>query len=258
MYAGKVVEDAPTSVLLSEPMHPYTMGLKNAFPDIKGAEAGTLVPIAGRAARPRRSAARAAASPPRCPFALERCRAEEPPLREMAPDGHRVACHRAERGGGAARRGRPPRDLGRGANDRRPADRDRGRAAALHASAPPISAAMGRPSTVKAVDGVSFTLTPRRKRGPSGRKRLRQDVDGPPAGASWKTATGGSVRFDGDEIAGSEGRGAAALSRARADDLPEPVRRGESALHHRPLDGRAAGQCRHAPHANGASGPSPR
>ena len=94
MYAGKVVEDCDTATLLNEPLHPYTMGLKNAFPDLHSAGTGTLTPIAG--------SPQDLANPPagcrfaaRCPFAIDQCRVEEPALSEEAP-GHSVACHRAE------------------------------------------------------------------------------------------------------------------------------------------------------------------
>ncbi|KIN74350.1 ABC transporter ATP-binding protein [Sulfitobacter guttiformis] len=93
MYAGEVVEDCDTATLLSEPLHPYTMGLKNAFPDIASAGSGTLTPISG--------APPDLASPPsgcrfaaRCPFATDHCRAVSPQLEILAP-GHSVACHRA-------------------------------------------------------------------------------------------------------------------------------------------------------------------
>lgn len=94
MYAGEVIEDAETSILLSEPLHPYTMGLKNAFPDIKSAGTGVLTPIAG--------APPDLADPPngcrfaaRCPFAIDLCRSVSPELTVMAP-GHAVACHRSD------------------------------------------------------------------------------------------------------------------------------------------------------------------
>jgi peptide/nickel transport system ATP-binding protein len=93
MYAGEVVEDADTATLLAEPLHPYTMGLKNAFPDIASAGSGVLTPING--------APPDLASPPdgcrfaaRCPFATAQCRAVSPTL-EMYSDGHSVACHRS-------------------------------------------------------------------------------------------------------------------------------------------------------------------
>lgn len=94
MYAGKVVEDCDTATLLNEPLHPYTMGLKNAFPDLHSAGTGTLTPIAGSPpdlTNPPAGCRFAA----RCPFAIDQCRVEEPALSEEAP-GHSVACHRAE------------------------------------------------------------------------------------------------------------------------------------------------------------------
>lgn len=93
MYAGEVVEDADTATLLAEPLHPYTMGLKNAFPDIASAGSGVLTPINGAPpdlARPPDGCRFAA----RCPFATAQCRAVSPTL-EMYSDGHSVACHRA-------------------------------------------------------------------------------------------------------------------------------------------------------------------
>jgi peptide/nickel transport system ATP-binding protein len=36
MYAGKIVEQAPASKILHNPSHPYTYGLKNSFPSLKG------------------------------------------------------------------------------------------------------------------------------------------------------------------------------------------------------------------------------
>ena len=46
MYAGKVVEDGSTAEVLERAMHPYTMGLTNAFPDLERA-GRVLVPIEG-------------------------------------------------------------------------------------------------------------------------------------------------------------------------------------------------------------------
>ncbi|WP_170789121.1 ABC transporter ATP-binding protein [Ruegeria lacuscaerulensis] len=94
MYAGKVVENCDTATLLNEPLHPYTMGLKNAFPDLQSAGTGVLTPIAGSPPDlidPPKGCRFA----PRCPFATELCRSTEPPLTEAAAD-HHVACHRAD------------------------------------------------------------------------------------------------------------------------------------------------------------------
>lgn len=91
MYAGTIVEDAPTAELLARPLHPYTQGLLKAIPKLHG-ESGRLQGIPG-------SIPNLLDPPPgcrfqpRCPLALEICAREKPPAIEAAP-GHRVACHR--------------------------------------------------------------------------------------------------------------------------------------------------------------------
>ncbi|HET6519047.1 MAG TPA: ABC transporter ATP-binding protein [Geminicoccaceae bacterium] len=106
MYAGKVVEQAPVEALLSDPQHPYTLGLLASVPRLDG-EPERLTAIQGAVPPPDRFPAGCRFAP-RCPFAVARCREAEPPLAELAP-GHRAACWRAplERtvaaaGGGAA------------------------------------------------------------------------------------------------------------------------------------------------------------
>ncbi|MGH3403058.1 MAG: ABC transporter ATP-binding protein [Streptosporangiaceae bacterium] len=94
LYLGQIAEIGPTSVLLSTPAHPYTLALRSAVPEVEVAGRRSRIVLPGDPPN--------AASPPagcvfhpRCPLAIERCRAEVPSLREAAP-GHRVACHRAE------------------------------------------------------------------------------------------------------------------------------------------------------------------
>jgi peptide/nickel transport system ATP-binding protein len=71
MYAGQVIESGPVREVLGRPRHPYTMGLRNAFPDLMS-DALELVPIAG-------SPPDLSHPPPgcrfvpRCPFALNAC-----------------------------------------------------------------------------------------------------------------------------------------------------------------------------------------
>ncbi|HIG63667.1 MAG: peptide ABC transporter ATP-binding protein [Methanobacteriota archaeon] len=88
MYAGTIVETAPVEELFSDPKHPYTQGLLAALP---GASE-TLAPVPGRVpdllAPP--SGCR---FHPRCPLAVDRCRAEAPELRG---DTRQVACHEVE------------------------------------------------------------------------------------------------------------------------------------------------------------------
>lgn len=92
MYAGEVVEVGLTENVLGQPSHPYTMGLRQAFPDIRAPDR-RLVGIPGgppSLAPPPMGCSFA----PRCPFVLDLCRAI-PPVVAALPDGSMVACHRA-------------------------------------------------------------------------------------------------------------------------------------------------------------------
>jgi len=93
MYAGKVMEFGTTSKVLKDPRHPYTMGLKNAFPSIL-LEQKELISIPGYPPD--------LVNPPigcpffnRCPFGDEKCKDEQPP-REYINDDHWVYCHYAD------------------------------------------------------------------------------------------------------------------------------------------------------------------
>lgn len=92
MYAGRVVERAPTSALFEDPQHPYTVGLMAAVPRIDAA-AGRLVTIPGTVPPPwvKLPGCRFAS---RCPLAGAQCREEDPPLKVLSP-GHAVACWKA-------------------------------------------------------------------------------------------------------------------------------------------------------------------
>jgi peptide/nickel transport system ATP-binding protein len=93
LYAGEVMESGPVGAVFGEPLHPYTMGLAQAFPDIRAPERA-LASIPGAPPRLIEKLA-ACAFAPRCPFAEERCRREKPAMREFV-GGNRVACHRAD------------------------------------------------------------------------------------------------------------------------------------------------------------------
>ena len=92
MYAGGVVEQAPTEALFSDPQHPYTIGLMAAVPRID-AIVDRLSTIAGSVPPPwaTLNGCRFAS---RCPLADDRCRSAVPPLREIDLD-HAVACWHA-------------------------------------------------------------------------------------------------------------------------------------------------------------------
>jgi peptide/nickel transport system ATP-binding protein len=92
MYAGRVVERAGVRDLYAEPQHPYTVGLLGSVPRLAG-EQRRLAAIDGQVPSPLRlpPGCRFAA---RCPFADGRCRADDPPLRDLG-GGHLSACWKA-------------------------------------------------------------------------------------------------------------------------------------------------------------------
>lgn len=96
MYAGKVVEAGSMAMTLTEPAHPYTMGLRNAFPDLASA-AGDLTPIEG-APPSLMTPPPGCRFAPRCPFVEERCTQTEPALEDLG-SGHIAACHRLNESG---------------------------------------------------------------------------------------------------------------------------------------------------------------
>ena len=92
MYAGRVVESGPVKTLFDDPQHPYTIGLMGSMPSI-GPREGRLATINGRVPTPAEmpTGCRFAG---RCPFVIQACREERPPLLELSP-GHFAACIRA-------------------------------------------------------------------------------------------------------------------------------------------------------------------
>jgi len=90
MYAGRVVESAPTRRLIEAPRHPYSAQLLECVPQARGAPPSRMPFIPG--VPPRADVAIAGcAFAPRCARAAERCRRETPPLSGAARAA--VACH---------------------------------------------------------------------------------------------------------------------------------------------------------------------
>lgn len=90
MYLGRVVEEAPADEIFLDPLHPYTEALLHAAPDLhKDAAEGSAAtgempnPISPPGGCPFH---------PRCPYAMDVCRVESPPLVRPSP-GRTVACH---------------------------------------------------------------------------------------------------------------------------------------------------------------------
>jgi oligopeptide/dipeptide ABC transporter ATP-binding protein len=93
MYAGRIVELAPTEAIFAAAKHPYTQSLLSAIPDIGGRRVTDTFALQGEPPDPTR--------PPsgcrfrtRCPIAAPLCAEIDPPLRPIVP-GQSAACHLA-------------------------------------------------------------------------------------------------------------------------------------------------------------------
>ncbi len=91
MYAGRVVEKAPTRTLFHHMRHPYTEALLKSIPKIELPSHTRRQAIAGRP--PDRVHPPAGCKfAPRCPYVQDKCREEEPPLMEAETPGHVQRC----------------------------------------------------------------------------------------------------------------------------------------------------------------------
>ncbi|GHA35723.1 ABC transporter ATP-binding protein [Devosia pacifica] len=94
MYVGEIVELSDTERLFDKPLHPYTEALMSAVPEANPYSVRQPKILEG-------DLANAVNRPdgchfhPRCSYCVNRCRTEEPQLRELEP-GRWVRCHRAE------------------------------------------------------------------------------------------------------------------------------------------------------------------
>ena len=94
MYAGRAVEVADVATLYSDRRMPYTAGLLGSVPRLGAPRGERLVPIPGA---PPSLVSLPPGCPfaPRCPLAVEQCRAAEPVLAPIGP-GHAAACIRTD------------------------------------------------------------------------------------------------------------------------------------------------------------------
>ncbi len=93
LYAGEIMEEAKVADLFQQPRHPYTLGLLRSVPK-PGQSKGTaqLQSIAGNPPSLSRIPSGCVFAE-RCPFVVDICREEKPPL-ETLTDGRSVRCHR--------------------------------------------------------------------------------------------------------------------------------------------------------------------
>jgi peptide/nickel transport system ATP-binding protein len=92
MYSGRIVERARVERLFADPQHPYTIGLLGSIPKLH-LEQDRLNAIEGQVPTPM-TVVQGCRFAPRCPFAVDQCRREAPPLIDLG-DGHEAACWRA-------------------------------------------------------------------------------------------------------------------------------------------------------------------
>ena len=90
MYAGRIVEEADVNAMFKDPLHPYTQGLLASLPKLSelDKEIQQLPGAVPDAINPPRGCS----FHPRCKFVMDRCRTEQPELKELKA-GHKVACY---------------------------------------------------------------------------------------------------------------------------------------------------------------------
>jgi len=94
MYAGRIVELAPTNRLFTSPQHPYTKSLLAAVP-WPDPDQPMQLSVSGESVDPSRLPP-GCAFHPRCPACFDPCRAQRPELAARGSAAHQVACHLPE------------------------------------------------------------------------------------------------------------------------------------------------------------------
>jgi len=92
MYLGRIVEEGPAREVVRDPQHPYTKALLSVVPKRDPRERSELQILTGEPPNPVKPPS-GCRFHPRCPVALDRCRSEDPALRDVpGADEHRAAC----------------------------------------------------------------------------------------------------------------------------------------------------------------------
>jgi oligopeptide/dipeptide ABC transporter ATP-binding protein len=89
MYLGRIVEGASVGAVFHDPKHPYTQGLMHSIPSLASRKE-RLIPIKGVVPDPFDVPA-GCGFEPRCPHAMEICKTQMPPLKDVAAK-HQAAC----------------------------------------------------------------------------------------------------------------------------------------------------------------------
>ncbi|WP_232686294.1 dipeptide ABC transporter ATP-binding protein [Halobacterium zhouii] len=201
LYGGKVMEQGSVDNVLINPTNPYTMGLKNSFPEIDE-ESSNPVSIPG--------------SPPdldsvpsgcvfqdRCPFATEECADEHPDFVDLPNRNHRSACHHVQQAAtmrqdateaetwGIKDDDAASSDVGETILETKDLEKHYGRSQSL------LSKVRGEnPNPVRAVDGVSLSVRKSEVLGIAGESGCGKSTLGETI-ALLEEPTGGGIVFDG-------------------------------------------------------------
>lgn len=95
MYLGRIVEKGTASEVFDHPEHPYTKALLSAIPIPSLKKRGEVILLKGELSSPINPAP-VCRFAPRCVYANDRCRSEEPQLKDIG-NGHMVSCFLAEK-----------------------------------------------------------------------------------------------------------------------------------------------------------------
>jgi oligopeptide transport system ATP-binding protein len=85
MYAGYIVEQATVHDLYKRPLHPYTLGLLHSMPKLDAKDQQRLASIDGLPPDLRQNF-KSCPFAPRCPYAIDKCKQENPPLMPTGPN----------------------------------------------------------------------------------------------------------------------------------------------------------------------------
>lgn len=94
MYLGQVIEKCPANEIFKNTIHPYSQALLSAIPIPNVHVKKERMVLKGELTSPI-NPKKCCRFAERCPYATDKCKAEEPALRELKPN-HMVACHFAE------------------------------------------------------------------------------------------------------------------------------------------------------------------
>ncbi len=94
MYLGRIVEEGPAAAVIGAPRHPYTRALVSVVPQPDPDARSAPEILQGETPNPA-DVPTGCRFHPRCPVAQDRCRTDDPALRDAGEPGQRAACHYA-------------------------------------------------------------------------------------------------------------------------------------------------------------------